>query len=212
MYRQIKRRRMVNVSKNTHGDRFVGFIDSSLKARELPRHLIIPGKNYGNTNFVTKVRLRVNGVMQTVWLKEVSPNNADAWFLKKNFRDKNKPYTKSVATARSLRELRAAGFIAPEPLGVLHTKEGRVFLLTTHLKGKPTKGASVELWEKLVKSGFDANDLNEQNVRKTRKGEAIIDAGRFGPTDKEKLEKAIHANSQKAPKKKGPISKLFRKK
>lgn len=201
---------MVSVSKNTRGDKFVGFVDSSLKARELPRHIVIPKRNYGNTNFVTKVRLKVNGVMQTVWLKEVSPNNADAWFLKKNFREKNKPYNKSVATARSLRELRAAGFIAPEPLGVLHTKEGRVFLLTTHLKGKPTKGASIELWEKLVKAGFDANDLNEQNVRATRMGEAIIDAGRFGPTDKEKLEKAIKSKPTSPTKRKGIFSRLFK--
>jgi hypothetical protein len=65
---------------------------------------------------------------------------------------KKKPFNRSAHHARVLKQLRAAGHLAPDALGILHPKNKTPLLLTTHIQGIPN--------ENRRQRGFLKEDVN----------------------------------------------------
>lgn len=183
----------VELWRHPEGHRFIRFKDSQMQGHETPHPSQIPKKDYTGINFVTSLKTTVNGKTQRVWAKEAGSED-DYAFLKQWFKQRHQPYNRHIHHARALRQLRAAGYNSPEALGILHPKEGKVLLLTTHKKGKPNESEDrrERVEENLVEDGFWPSDLHSNNLFKTFFGQpVIIDASRFGPPNKIKLTAAI---------------------
>lgn len=164
-----------------------------MQGHEIPHPKQIPKKDHDGVNFVTNFTTEINGVNQKVWAKGAE-GKFDYQALKPMFEAEKKPFNRSAHHARILKQLRAAGHLAPEALGILHPKNEKPLLLTTHIKGKPNEHwTQRELTEKeLKKSGFNPQDLHQDNLFEIPDGRnAVIDASLFGPTNKKKLRKAI---------------------
>jgi len=185
----------VELWKHPEGHKFIRFKDSPLQGHEIPHPKHLPNSDRRGVNFVTTFRTRVNGQTQRVWAKEAG-SEYDHQRLTEIFRDAKAPFARNTHHARILRQLKAAGFEAPETLGILHPKSGRPLMLTTHVEGKDAVRGNSRLEQELESAGFKPQDLHDQNVFETKNGHAIIDASLFGPTDKTKLNHAIEKQKQ----------------
>ncbi len=186
----------VELWKHPAGHKFIRFSDSSLSGKEIPHPKKIPQIDYPGVNFVTTLETEVSGKKQQIWAKEVGGKADD--ILKIFFTNPKNRYRKNTHHARTLRQIRAAGFQAPEPLGILYPASGKPLMLTTHINGSPCEDRIERrlLVAQLKLAGLHPSDFHKKNIFKTEKGLAIIDASRFGPVNKEKLLATIKRQKQ----------------
>lgn len=198
-YRRTHTIGQVELWRHPKGHRFIRFTDSPMQGHEIPLPKNIPKKDHDGVNFVTNFTTEVSGVNQRVWAKDAE-GKFDYESLGPLFKEQKKAFNRSTHHARMLKQLRAAGHLAPEALGILHPKRGTPLLLTTHIEGNPNNSREErkKLENKLKKSGFDPHDLHSDNVFEIQNGErAVIDASLFGPTDKQKLKQAIKKENKR---------------
>ena len=210
-WKKTKTLGQVQLWKDTFGNRFIRFRNSSIQPHEIPSLESILKRDYLGQSFVTSMKTRINGKNQTIWIKETG-SESDYQTLADRFKKERTAYARNLHHARVLRQLNAAGFKVPEVLGILYPKGmKRPFLLTTHVEGKFGKSASNDFKERLKTAGFHPRDLHGENVIKRRKGNfAIVDASLFEPTNKKKFADWLELQPKKEQEKPGFLSRILK--
>ncbi|MFH0714855.1 MAG: hypothetical protein V1847_03695 [Candidatus Diapherotrites archaeon] len=191
---------ILQVWTHADGSRFVRFADAPLLPEEIPLASQIPRdynlkqpENDIIVGYVTRFPTSVGGKKRIVWAKQAIRSQSffsmEELEREKKFEDR-KPenriaFNPSVHEARMQRQLRAAGFEAAEPLGILYEKDGTVWRLTLHVEGKRPSGRARNRLEKnLKKAGFRPQDVRADNFFQTKKGPTLLDVEHFYPTRK----------------------------
>ncbi len=222
-WRPAKKLKTAELWRHPEGHKFIKFTDTPLRPNEIPHPKEINGKDHEGINFVTNMLMNVGGKKETVWAKEAG-SDFDHQGLKRfeqEFRESNHPYLRNMHQAIILRQLRRAGFYAPEPLGILYPKgKERPFLIVRNLEGEKRENISPRFMQnflaELSHAGFFPMDVdNPGNVRIIKlksldpekqfgmigaEGKpitlGIIDASVFGPTDLKRMKKYIEGNKK----------------